>query len=99
MKCMDFSNVRVGPSEEVLNARRGAARRIDSRINEIRHACGIEINDVIRSDSWFLEVIVKPTVTLELHKRNRLDLAFEHVVLDPAWAAGFSPELRARAKR
>jgi hypothetical protein len=98
---MDFSNVRVGPPEEVTF---GAKRAIDSRISEIRNA-GVEIEEgtdgscLVGSDSWFVELALKPTVTLELHKLNRLDLALEHVVLDPTWASAFPAELRVRANR
>jgi hypothetical protein len=93
---INFEEVRPPEVNELVL---GAKRAIDSRINEIRDVCGIEIKDVMGSELFGLEVKLKPIVTLELHKLNRLDLALEHVVLDPAWALAFWTEARATAKR
>lgn len=99
---MNFEEVRLGAPDEVVW---GAKRAIEDRINDIRNSCGLVLDPFrtdswsVAVDSWFVDIALKPQVALELRKRDLLDLALEHVVLDPTWAPAFYPQLRARARR
>jgi len=98
------------PTEEILAAARKA---IERRVNEIRQACGIDVDiggtggrvtiSLAPGEKLHgllpLSFELEPRVICRLHTLGRLDLALEHEVLAPEWSEAFSPEMRSRACR
>src|SRR5580692_535242 len=80
---VDFSKIKVrrGPSDEVVF---GAKRAIEVRIEDIRNACGLDLEAPVDTwfidiDSWFVDVTLSSRLTLDLAKCDRIQLALEHV--------------------
>lgn len=98
------------PTKEILAAARKA---IERRVNEIRHACGIDVDiggaggrvTISLASEEKLDGILplsfelEPKVICRLQTLGRLDLALEYEVLAPEWSEAFSLEMRSRACR